>query len=276
MRERLATRLTIALLVVVALAGAATLVAPSLLRDPPGYAGNAIGTWAVALLVALPVVAVAMRSVARGSVAARIVWLGGVGYLLYQAILSSFSLQFNPLFLLYVASLSLGVWAFVAVLATIAAGEVAACVPRRFPARFVGGYLIATAVAFAALWLADVLPAMTSGSRPLSLQGTTLPTNPVQVIDFAFTLPASFVAGIWLWRRRPWGYLLGGTMLVLLLIESVSIAVDQYAGHRADPTQPAGTVALFVVLTAVGAVPTVTFLRALRRTLPATTAAVRA
>jgi hypothetical protein len=261
MRERLATRLTTSLLAVVALAGSATLVAPSVLRDPPGYSGNAIGTWAAALLVAVPVVAVAMHRAVHGSLAARIVWLGGVGYLLYQAILSSFSLQFNPLFLLYVASLSLGVWTFVAVLATIDAGGLAARVPGRFPARLAGGYLMATAVAFAVLWLADVLPAVASGTRPLSLRGTTLPTNPVQVIDFAFTLPASFVAGFWLWRRRPWGYLLGGAMLVLLLIESVSIAVDQYAGHRLDPTQPVGTVALFVVLATIGAVPTVAMLR---------------
>lgn len=261
MRQSLATRLTTALLVVVGLIGVTTLAAPTVLRDPPGYAGNALGTWAVALLVAAPVVAVAMRAAARGSLAARVVWLGGVGYLLYQAILSSFSLQFNELFLLYVASLSLGVWTFIAVLATIDVGEVAARVPQRFPARLVGGYLIATALAFGALWLADVFPAVASGARPLSLRGTTLPVNPVQVIDFAFTLPVSFVAGLWLWRRRPWGYVLGGTMLVLLLIESVSIAVDQYAGHRLDPTQPVGTVALFVVLTAIGAVPTLMFLR---------------
>jgi hypothetical protein len=263
MRQRLATRLTTTLLIVVGLIGITTLAAPTLLRDPPGYGGNALGTWAVSLLVAVPVAAIAMRAAAHGSLVARVVWLGGVGYLLYQAILSSFSLQFNELFLLYVASLSLGVWTFVAVLATIDVAELAVRVPPRFPARLVGGYLIAISLAFAALWLADVLPAVTSGARPLSLRGTTLPVNPVQVIDFAFTLPASFVAGLWLWRRRPWGYVLGGTMLVLLLVESVSIAVDQYAGHRADPTQPSGTVALFVVLTAVAAVPTVTLLRAI-------------
>jgi len=263
MRQALATRLSIALLAVVAVVGAATLLAPTVLRDPPGYAGNAIGTWAVALFVAAPVVALAMRAAARGSLGARIVWLGGVGYLLYQGILSSFSLQFDALFLLYVASMSLGVWTFVAVLATIDIDELAAHLPQRFPARLVGGYLVATALAFAALWLADVLPAVLGGSRPLSLRGTTLPTNPVQVIDFAFTLPASFVAGVWLWRRRPRGYVLGGAMLVLLLIESVSIAVDQYAGHRADPTQPSGTVALFIALTLVGAVPAVMFLRAI-------------
>jgi hypothetical protein len=52
-------------------------------------------------------------------------------------------------------------------------------------------------------------------------------------------------------------------MLVLLLIESVSVAADQYAGHRLDPSQPVGTVALFVVLAAIGAVPTVALLRAI-------------
>jgi len=252
--------LTFALLTIVAICSVVTLVAPTVLRDPPGYAGNALGTYAVVLVVALPVVALAMRSAARGSLAARFAWLGGIGYLLYNAILSSFSLQFNALFLLYAASLSLAVWSLVAVLGTIDVAALPTQFPARFPVRLVGGYLIATALAFAGLWLADVLPALLAGARPPSLRGTTLPTNPVQVVDFAFTLPVSFAAGLWLWRRRPWGFLLSGIMLVLLLIESVSIAVDQYMGHRSDPTHPSGTVALFVVLALIGAVPAFGFL----------------
>ena len=259
----MASGLTMALLATVGICGVVTLVAPTVLRDPPGYAGNALGTFIVLLVVVLPVVAIAMRAAARGSLAARFVWLGGVGYLLYNAILSSFSLQFNELFLFYVASLSLAVWSFVAVLATIDVDSLPARLATRFPVRLVGGYLIATALAFAALWLADVLPATLFGTRPLSLRGTTLPTNAVQVIDFAFTLPVTFAAGLWLWRRRPWGILLSGTMLVLLLLESISIAVDQYVGHRADPGQPAGTAALFVVLTVIGAVPVVGFVRSI-------------
>ena len=86
------------------------------------------------------------------------------------------------------------------------------------------------------------------------------------MIDFAFTLPVSVAAGVWLWRRRPWGFLLAGMMLVLLLLESVSIAVDQFVGHRSDPTQPVGTVALFVVLAAIGAVPTLAFLASIGST----------
>ena len=53
--------LTTALLGVVALCGVVMLIAPTVLRDPPGYAGNALGTYLVMLLVAVPVTAVAMR-----------------------------------------------------------------------------------------------------------------------------------------------------------------------------------------------------------------------
>ena len=257
---RVALRLTAALLVVCAVAALVTVLAPRVLRDPPSYAGNALGTYVVVLLVAVPIVALAARAAARGSLGARFVWLGGVGYLLYNAILSSFSLQFNELFLLYVASLSLAVWSLAAVLRTVDVETLPARIHARFPVRVVGGYLMATALAFALLWLIDVIPAMLAGVRPLSLRGTTLPTNAVQVIDFAFTLPVTAAAGLWLWRRRPLGYLLSGMMLVLLALESVSIAADQWFGHRADPTQPAGTVTLFVVLAAIGAVPAIGFL----------------
>jgi hypothetical protein len=260
---RLAVRLTTVLLAVVGVSGLVTLTTPAVLRDPPAYAGNALGTYLVLLLVAIPLVAIAMRRATRGSLAARFVWLGGVGYVLYNAILTSFSLRFNELFLLYVATLSLGVWSLVAVLGTFDAGELPRRFPSRFPVRLVGGYLMATALAFAFVWLADVVPATLSGARPASLRGTTLPVNVVQVIDFAFTLPASFAAGVWLRRRRPWGFLLSGMMLVLLLLESVSIAVDQYFGHRADPSQPTGTVVLFAVLSVVGALPALHFLRSI-------------
>ena len=255
-----ALRLTAALLVLCTAIAVVTLLAPTVLRDPPSYAGNALGTYVVVLFVAVPVIALAMRAASRGSLGARFLWLGGVGYLLYNAIMSSFSLQFNELFLPYVASLSLAVWSFAAVLRTIDVAALPARIHPRFPVRLVGGYLVVTALAFALLWLSDVVPAVLAGTRPLSLRGTTLPTNPVQVIDFAFTLPVTAAAGLWLWRRRPWGYLLAGMMLVLLTLESVSIAADQYFGHRADPTQPAATVMLFVALAAIGAVPTIGFL----------------
>ena len=257
--------LSSALLAVSGIAGLVSVLVPTVLRDPPGYAGNALGTYVVILLVAIPAMAVAMLAARRGSLRARFVWLGCAGYLTYNAVIASFSLHFNELFLLYVASLSLGVWSIVAVIRCIDVPNLPLFLSRRLPTRSIGAYLIATAVMFAAIWLADVIPATLAGATPVSLRGTTLPTNAVQVLDFAFTLPLSMAAGLWLWRRRPWGILVSGAMLVLLEIEAVSVATDQYFGHRADPTQSAAAVPVFVVLAVVGALPLFAFMRSVVR-----------
>jgi hypothetical protein len=258
----LALRLSRALLVVSGIAGLVSVVAPTIFRDPPAYSGNALGTYVVVLFVALPTMALAMHAAARGSLRAHFVWLGSVCYLLYAAVLASFSLRFNELFLLYVASLSLGVASLVALLRCLPADELPARLSRQLPVRAIGGYLIAIGVAFAVLWLADVIPALASGDVPRSLRGTSLPTNTVQVLDFGFTLPLCIAGGVWLTRRRPWGILLSGMLLVFLTLESVSVAVDQWFGHHADSLQSLGAVGIFVVLAVVSAVPTVFFLRA--------------
>ena len=258
----LALRLSRALLVVSGIAGLVSVAAPSIFRDPPSYAGNALGTYVVILLVALPAMDLAMHDAARGSLRAHFVWLGAVCYLLYAAVLAAFSLRFNELFLLYVASLSLAVASLVALLRCLPADELPARLSARLPVRAIGGYLVAIAVAFAALWLMDVLPALASGDVPRSLRGTSLPTNVVQVLDFGFTLPLCLAAGVWLMRRRPWGILLSGMLLVFLTLESISVAVDQVFGHLADPLQPLAAVWMFAALTVVGSVPMLVFLRA--------------
>jgi len=259
----LALRLSRALLVVAGIAGLVSVAAPTILRDAPAYAGNALGTYVVILVVALPVMALAMRTASLGSLRAHFVWLGTVCYLFYASVLSSFSLRFNALFLVYVASFSLAVWSLVALLRCIPADELPARCSDRLPARGIGGYLIVIAAAFTALWLVDVLPAMLTGDVPRSLRGTTLPTNAVQVLDFGFTLPLCVLAGTWLMRRRPWGILLSGAMLVFLTLESVSVAVDQWFGRRADPSVSTAVVVSFAVLAVVSAVPMLLFLRSI-------------
>lgn len=258
----LALRLSRALLVVSGIAGLVSVTAPTIFRDPPAYAGNALGTYVVILFVALPTMAFAMHAAARGSLRAHFVWLGTVCYLLYAAVLASFSLRFNELFLLYVASLSLAVASLVALLRCLPAEELPARLSMQLPVRAIGGYLVVVGVAFAALWLADVVPALASGDVPRSLNGTSLPTNAVQVLDFGFTLPLCIAAGLWLMRRRPWGILLSGMLLVFLTLESVSVAVDQWFGHHADSLQSLGAVTPFVVLAVVGSMAMSVFLRA--------------
>src|SRR6185437_16948979 len=65
-------------------------------------------------------------------------------------------------------------------------------------------------------------------------------------------------AAYWLWRRRPWGYLLAGAGLVMWVLESTSIAVDQWYGHAAAPASPVASGALvpaFAALAVIGLIP---------------------
>src|SRR5262249_53466188 len=58
--------------------------------------------------------------------------------------------------------------------------------------------------------------------------------------------------------RRPWGYVLIGGALIMSILQSAGIAVDQWYGHAADPASPVASAALapaFGVLALIGLLP---------------------
>ena len=70
----------------------------------------------------------------------------------------------------------------------------------------------------------------------------------------------------WLWHRRPWGYTIVGGVLVMWVIESISIAADQWFGSQADAASTvvsATMVPAFAVMALIGLVPLAVFLRRL-------------
>ena len=89
---------------------------PHIFRDPAMTVGNARGTEVVILFVALPVLVASMVLAQRDSLRAQVTWAGALTYIAYNAVIFAFATAFNPLFLLYVATLSLAVWSLVAFL----------------------------------------------------------------------------------------------------------------------------------------------------------------
>jgi hypothetical protein len=256
--------LSIALAAVSLAATAGALVFPDALRGPAVTIGNLQGTALVLLVVTLPLLVASMALLQRGVAVALIFWLGAAGSIAYQSVLFLFGVPFNSFFFLYVAMLSLSVWTLVVLAGRIPIAEVAPRIGAHAPVRFVAGYLLVNALLFFVLWLGSTVPPVLSGAPPAFLEGTGMLTGPVQIIDFAFTLPLMALAAILLLLRRPWGFVLSGTLLVMLAIETASIGVDQWLGHAADPSSPAASAALtpvFAVLTVIGVVVLAVFLR---------------
>jgi hypothetical protein len=246
-----------ALAVVAAASAALTFFLPEVLTGPAVTTGNARGTALVMMVAAVPLLVVSMLRATRGSWRFHVVWLGMVSYLTYNALLLLFGTPLNSLFLLYVATFSLGLFGLGTLLHATdphAVSDHLVDLPRRSLAIYTW-----TIVGLNALvWLRGIIPTIGASDPTASLDDLGLTTNPSWVQDLAFWLPMAAIAAAWLWLRKPWGYVLVGAWLVYGLIESVGVAVDQLFGYAADPTTeyatPAGAV-LFGALALVNLIP---------------------
>ncbi len=252
--RRLPYVLTTLLAIVSTAVAVTSLLAPSLIGGAAVTRGNLRGTALVVLVVAVPLLVGAAVRTAYGSARALVLWLGAVAYLLYQSVLFCFMTPFNNLFLLYTAMLGLALATGLSVLREVELVGFTARVDRRMPARAVAGALLVTVLLNAAAWLVQIVPTVLAEEPASVLDGSGLQTNAVWVQDLAFWIPAAVVVAVGMWRRLPWGSLLGGVLVAFYVLESLSVASDQWWGARADAGQPAFASMAMVPVFAVVAV----------------------
>ena len=97
-----------------------------------------------------------------------VVWLGALGYLLYQAVMFCFATPVNTLFLFYIAYLGLAVWSIVLLLRATDLNGYRTRISPRLPARFIAAFGLTLAALNAYVWLAQIVPAVFS-SEPSTL-----------------------------------------------------------------------------------------------------------
>jgi hypothetical protein len=159
----------------------------------------------VTLCIGVPLLGFTTAAMRRGSLRARLLWLGALGYMVYAYGMYAISVRWNQLFLVYVALFGLSFFAVIIGLVGTDAERVRGGVAGRPAVRPVAIYLIVIAVIVAALWLADEARALLSGTVPPSVVLFESPTNIVHVFDLALVLPALLLAAVMLFRDRSWG-----------------------------------------------------------------------
>ena len=228
-------------------------------------AGNR-GTDVVTLVIGLPLLILSVAGVRRGSLRWQLVLTGALAYFLYVCASVAVGAAFNPLFLLYVTAFGASLWGFVLSVGCVDRSGLAAVVgllPRRAPAIL----LMVSGIVTAVIWVGPVLAAQFAGVAPARLDGYT--TAVTVAIDCAVLAPAAIAAGLLIWRRRPWGYLMGIPLLILLaLLAPVIVAqtVSQLAaGVLLTPGEIVGPVSGFVVLAVAAIMILVSMLRRISR-----------
>lgn len=162
----------------------------------------------VTLVIAVPVLAVALvASRRRPSSASVLVWLGMLHYGVYNYAYYAFGGAFSSVFLLHVAALVAAMAGLLMLVTSIDAGRAASGVAGGRRARVVAGFTTFVGVALVAAWGGMSLRFALTGALPEDVMPPAA-VHLVYAIDLSLLAPVFLVAGVLLWRREPWGAVL--------------------------------------------------------------------
>lgn len=175
-----------------------------------GFQGNDL----VTLTVAVPILLVSIILARRGSLAGRLAWLGALAYMLYNYAFYLFGAAFNELFLAYVGLVAISGTVLLIGISHTDVEEVATRIGHPAGLRWVAGFLIGLPALLSLMWVSQVVAFLVGGAVPRSVTDSGIHTAVIFALDLGLLVPASLLAGIWLLRNRPWGYVLGCVLLI--------------------------------------------------------------
>lgn len=236
------------------------LVLPNLYQDPLAVRQMLRGYDLATLVVAMPLLGLALAPALRGSPRAQLLHLSMLFYVVYHYATYVFGSAFNAVFLLHAGLLSVAIAALVIAVASVDIQRLARGLPPRTPARIVAGILALLAGGLGGVWVSKSLTFAFTGQVP---DGGLL-VLPVAHLHLAFALdlvllvPGYAVAAVLLWRHADWGQVLAGAVLpasVIYQLNYMSALVFQaragvWGATGFDPAEPA-VVALLLAATAV-------------------------
>lgn len=201
---RVAFVLSWIVLMLAAIAAALGLLVPEVYRAETAWVVPQNRGQDAVTLVALMVIAVALRAAQRGSARGTLIWVGLLGYLAYTYTGAAFSYRFNELFLVYVALFSCIGAALIAALSGLDASALRAAFDERVPRRGVAVFLLLMSAVLCLLWFSHIVPFFIHGRLPAMIEQANVPTVFVYVLDLGVVVPLAVLAALWLCRDQPW------------------------------------------------------------------------
>lgn len=224
-RYRIPLVLSVIIIILAVIASAGGLLIDGLYRDnnfiKTAWQGNDL----VTLFLVVPVMIIALLFSIRGSLRARLIWMGTLWYMVYNYIFYLYAASFNKFFLLYVALFTISAYALIFALINVDANNIARQFHARTPVKLISGYLIFFALMIGGLWVAMSLSFVFTGQVPQDILKTGHPTGVVYATDLSLLMPAVVLSAVLLWKRRPWGYVLSAIVMIKLISYSLVLLV---------------------------------------------------
>ena len=205
---QIAHRLSLVVALLLALQAGMGLLVHDLYRDNALVAASWWGNDLVTLVVATPLLVGGLVGAQRGSRRARLVWMGLLLYSLYNGAFYLFGAAFNSLFLVYAALFTLSGFALLFGLLSLDVEQIARQLSVRLPRRAIGGYMIGVALLLGGFYTVQWLQYVVTGTVPAVLDAVGVHTNLIAALDLSMVVSVGLLGGVWLWRQRPWGYVI--------------------------------------------------------------------
>jgi len=166
----------------------------------------------VTLVLGIPLLIASLYLTNKGSFRGKLMLTGTLGYFLYTYMSYTFLLTYNPLFIAYVVIMSLCLYAFILSFMSFEIEKVPIMFSERLPTKFLGGFQILVGFSLCLMWFGRIAPSIFDGSIPSGLENYT--TLVIQGMDLGIIMPAAFLSGILIIKRKPFGYLLSSVIII--------------------------------------------------------------
>ena len=238
-------------LVLIVLAAMTIQSAAGLLLDPyrdiEWIALGWLGNDGVTLFLACPLLAAALTGTRLNAPRWQLARLGLLGYALYNYAFYMLGAALNVVFPIYIALFVATILALIAELPERRVSALAASYSTSTPVRLLGGYLAVVAsgltIAWLMMWMLHVF-----ANRPAP--GSPEVFRLVAALDLGFMVPALSIGGVLLWRRKPWGYVLGCIAGIQAALYLFVLVVNSTFAIHSGITQWPGELPIWIPLCA--------------------------
>lgn len=182
----------------------------------------------ITLFAGIPLLIISFFKAQQGSLRGKYLFAGTLGYFLVTYLFYTVMGMYNTMFLAYVILMSASFYSFILAILSFDTNALQYSFKPSTPVKITGGFLIFNSIAIALLWLSIVLPPLLNGTIiPLQVEHYT--TLIVQGLDLGILLPASFISGVLLIRKKPLGYLLAPVYFIFLSLLMTALSAKVIA-----------------------------------------------
>jgi len=233
-RENLRAAYVLSTITVVLSAAASVigLLFPSVYRG--NWGGMSLANDGVTLVVAVPMLALAIIYSARGSVRARLLWLGTLFYMLYNYAFYIFGIAVTKLYVPWIATFALSLVSVALMMLNLDVEAIGRAFRPRTPGRWIAAYLAFAGVMVSFMWISQWFKFVSTGHAP-EVNGSQDAYHVIAAVDLTFAVPMLISSAYLLFRHRAWGYVLGVAACVQFAMYFAVMTAVSVIGWKLTP-----------------------------------------